>query len=86
MKPTPAGRCRHCEAFQNFRGHAPGALCLDCNDRRLALKEQFNRFPIPADVVTSADALEAIRRDLVADAPRVSVPRPPAERLPYPDR
>lgn len=84
MKPTPAGRCRYCEAFQNDRRRAPGSLCLDCNDRRLALKEQFHRFPMPADVVGTVAELEAIRRDAIDEAPRVKV-EPPPEWLPYRD-
>lgn len=85
LKPTPSGRCRYCDAFQtSYRGQAVRALCLDCNDRRLALKERFNLFPMPADVVGTVDELEAIRRDGIDEAPRVKV-EPPVEWLPYRD-
>lgn len=79
LKPTPAGRCRSCGAFR-----APGSLCLDCNDRRLALKERFNLFPQPTDVVATVEEIEAIRRDVIDAAPRVKV-EPPHEWLPYRD-
>ena len=35
---NPQKRCNYCRAFRSA-----GALCLDCNDRRLELKERFQK-------------------------------------------
>lgn len=76
MKPTPEGRCRSCRAFR-----APGPLCLDCNDRRLALKERFRLFPIPADAAETLDDITPAPAG--PQQPSMTVNEPTTYRLPY---
>lgn len=80
MKALPSRRCRECGAFR-----APGPLCLNCNDQRLALKERFSKFPIPDDAARTLD--EAARARVYGEPAQPIVKRTGAveEWLPYRD-
>ena len=77
MKPLATGRCRACNAFRS-----PGSLCLDCNDRRLALKERFNLFPVPQNTVETIE--EITPAPTGPEQPRIVVTEP-QYRFPYKD-
>lgn len=77
MKPLPTKRCRECGSFQ-----APDSLCHDCNDHRLALKERFSKFPIPAATVRTLEELAPARP--TPQQPRIDLSTPPY-RYPYKD-
>ena len=79
MKPLSTGRCRHCGAFK-----APDSLCLDCNDRRLELKERFNKFPVPENTVETLDEITPAKPES-EQQPRINVGAAAPYRFPYKD-
>ena len=79
MNALSTKRCRSCNAFL-----APDSLCLDCNDQRLALKERFNKFPVPEHTVETLDEITPAKPES-AQQPRIHVGAAAPYRFPYKD-